>query len=1119
MEQLINQVLIALNKIGAKFCNYAAGTFVQSSILIMLLLIIDLVLQRRVRAIFRYYVWLLVFVKLILPPSFSLPTGIGYWWSGHLAVETPIVQQVSNVVQPEPANVAVLKDFAISTEIPQFESSEVIPKTAVQDVPKVSSSSPLTWQAVVFILWLIGVLLFFVLLVQRVFFVRALIAQSSPAKGRSLDMMQRCRRQVGIGYNVGLKLSNNIQSPAVCGLARPIVLIPKALLEKLSLEKLRAVLVHELAHIKRGDLWVNLAQTILQVIYFYNPFVWLANTVVRRIREQAVDEMVLVALGAEAKSYGSTLIDIAEMAFWRTNLSLRLISVAESKKSLHRRIKHMLNRPIPTSAKLSVAGAFAVIIVGAMLLPMAGAASKEKEKPRFMAALPNSITVELVGVCEHPIEGKKWWRPDGELLEKAPYASRKGEAISNKNEELNRLAELAVRVSRANLQDMGLRCKIPGATRTSINSGIEQDASGTLKSIACEISKLISRGEVHIGVAADSWQTIATQRSNLDKLVEDKVEGGFVTWDVPSEEEGNAVIKVAHLFGEYDCRIVAEDRNGNILKACGSSGGGADALRTIKYTFPVNLSGISKFLFQTRTYQWIAFKDISLQPGLKTDVQIEIEGASEVSDEDKMASENLAAEGWALWRQRKLAEAEKVFEKAVLKDTTNANAWNGLGWSQQNQGKSLNAKVSFEKCLQIQPKHAAALNGLGWIAKAQGKTDEAIGRWKKAIEAAPTATAALNGLATTYMELKDYDKAEKYYKMWLKVEPDNANAKAGLEKAKLTKTNGQAERKEQSNSILPKEVQPSEKIRSGRFKSVVNETEAELIKQMGDVTEALIQAFNEGDISTTLSYYTEDGMSLPDQHEAAMGKGALHKLQLEARDEKAKIHSIRGVEQQVWICGDFIFEAGRCMLSFKSPKLRFLLSDWRKYLTIWTRQTDGSLKIKLDCWNLDVIPIAESTSDSVDPVVIVVPNEISSSLSSDDSMAVIYKQIKQNEANFHKAFVECDDKAAVQFYADDAVLIPWRYDIVRGKAAIIKYIRKSMDESPLVDMTQHVVHVEGNNQMLFAVNLFSWTFKDKSSAKDVTFSGKGVHVWKRCQNDSWKILLDLYNVSVPVPEK
>ncbi|MHC4467567.1 MAG: right-handed parallel beta-helix repeat-containing protein, partial [Planctomycetota bacterium] len=155
-----------------------------------------------------------------------------------------------------------------------------------------------------------------------------------------------------------------------------------------------------------------------------------------------------------------------------------------------------------------------------------------------------------------------------------------------------------------------------------------------------------------------------------------------------------------------------------------------------------------------------------------------------VSDADKRASEELSSSGWKLWGQRKLAEAEEQFKKAVEKNPANANAWNGLGWSQTNQEKVENATLSFEKCLEIEPKHSAALNGLGWIAKGKGEVDEAIGYWEKAVQALPSATAALNGLGQTYMELEQYDKAAKYYQMWLNVEPDNTNAKTGLEKAK-----------------------------------------------------------------------------------------------------------------------------------------------------------------------------------------------------------------------------------------------------------------------------------------------------------------------------------------------
>ena len=154
---------------------------------------------------------------------------------------------------------------------------------------------------------------------------------------------------------------------------------------------------------------------------------------------------------------------------------------------------------------------------------------------------------------------------------------------------------------------------------------------------------------------------------------------------------------------------------------------------------------------------------------------------------DRRRAEALAAEGWRLWNQRKLAEAEVKFEEAVLTAPTLADAWNGLGWAKQNQGKHENARHAFQRCLKIQPDHAGALNGMGWIAKIKGDTKAAIAYWKQAVEALPSATAALNGLTMTLVELGRHDEAIAYYEKWLAAEPGNAQAKAGLAKVRQAK--------------------------------------------------------------------------------------------------------------------------------------------------------------------------------------------------------------------------------------------------------------------------------------------------------------------------------------------
>jgi len=381
MIEIINDCLSSLNRLGSAFCTYAEGAFVQSALLVLLLFAIDLLLRKRVRAVVRYCLWLLVLVKLILPSTLALPTGIGYWLGDRLPVRS--------LVSERPANAGGF-DMAAQHRLERSEPSggvSLVPPAASADEPDIPVTpavlrvTPITWQGLVLLFWLAGVLAFVALLAQRVRFVKGLVAASIPAEGALLGMLDQCRRQMGVRRRVGLKMSDAVPSPAVCGLLRPIVLMPTSLVEKLSPAGLRAALIHELAHIKRADLWVNALQTFLQVIYFYNPFVWFANAMIRRTCEQAVDETVLVTLGGQARDYSNTLIDIGEMAFWKADFGLRLVGVAESKQALQGRIKHMLTRPIPKSARIGALGTIAILIVAAALLPMARAEKSSEKAP------------------------------------------------------------------------------------------------------------------------------------------------------------------------------------------------------------------------------------------------------------------------------------------------------------------------------------------------------------------------------------------------------------------------------------------------------------------------------------------------------------------------------------------------------------------------------------------------------------------------------------------------------------------------------------------------------------------------------------------------------------------
>ena len=150
--------------------------------------------------------------------------------------------------------------------------------------------------------------------------------------------------------------------------------------------------------------------------------------------------------------------------------------------------------------------------------------------------------------------------------------------------------------------------------------------------------------------------------------------------------------------------------------------------------------------------------------------------------------DNLMGEAWQLFRTQTNAEAQAKFEIIVQQRPALASAYQGLAWAQLNGGKKLNAVKTFEKCLSLDPKNAAALNGLGWIAYTDKKYDEAISLWDRGVTVSNgSATACLAGLTRVYMEQKDYDQAIKYYNVWLKVNPADAQARDGLNKATQAK--------------------------------------------------------------------------------------------------------------------------------------------------------------------------------------------------------------------------------------------------------------------------------------------------------------------------------------------
>ena len=177
-----------------------------------------------------------------------------------------------------------------------------------------------------------------------------------------------------------LKIVDGQLSPAVCGLFNPVILLPRTLVEKLSAGQLRAVLLHELFHLRRKDVWVNCAQALLQIVYWWHPLLWLANARIRRVREEAVDDAVMLALRDEAEDYAPTLLEVARLAFRRPRLSLGLVGIMESRSALRQRIERLVNFRAPRKAGLTFVSLCGIFVFSAVALPMGEAPSSAERQ-------------------------------------------------------------------------------------------------------------------------------------------------------------------------------------------------------------------------------------------------------------------------------------------------------------------------------------------------------------------------------------------------------------------------------------------------------------------------------------------------------------------------------------------------------------------------------------------------------------------------------------------------------------------------------------------------------------------------------------------------------------------
>jgi beta-lactamase regulating signal transducer with metallopeptidase domain/HEAT repeat protein len=339
--------------------------------------LLALVAAWRRRPALAHGLWLLVLIKLVTPPIFHLESAWGISRQKApiaIAIEEPISAVTPVHRATEPAT-------AIRRESPAVKATPLLHAPGGGEVQSVSTplrrEIPMGW--IVCGVWVIGSVVYALGVGWRVRRFCGLLKQTAPAGGEVRRMVADVGAAMGVTRAVEVCVVAPVASPMVLWLGRALVVMPREVVERLSIAQQRAIVAHELAHLRRGDHWVRWIETAAMCLLWWHPLLWLARWGLHEAEEQCCDAWVVAMLPAEGRRvYADALVDVLEMTCAAPALPVGASGLGRM-THLKRRITMILDR---TPAKsLSFPGKVAMALLAAALLPLALVRADAPAKP------------------------------------------------------------------------------------------------------------------------------------------------------------------------------------------------------------------------------------------------------------------------------------------------------------------------------------------------------------------------------------------------------------------------------------------------------------------------------------------------------------------------------------------------------------------------------------------------------------------------------------------------------------------------------------------------------------------------------------------------------------------
>jgi bla regulator protein BlaR1 len=370
------------NDVVVKVVEWLMATSWQACLLTGLIVSVQWLFRGVLSARWRYMLWLLLVIRLLVPSLPESPTSVYRY-----VPTSPIRETVA-----EERALIFLTDAKSAS--PSARPSFGVPSSAQV-------------KEIVFKIWSAGVLVLFAMFVWRnVVFHRLISRCGKPADSSVCELARSIAIDMKMYRSISIIEITGLDNPAVTGLLDYKLLLPKGMAQKVSGKTLEMIFRHELAHLKRGDLWINFLTSILQVFHWFNPIIWWAFARMRDDRELATDALALSFSKSAGEVYGNTLLELASGSPSRISLSPS-VGILENHRQMLRRIEQIALLKHNAYAWSSL-GAVLLLILGLLALtktparavtPVSVSQSEAKSPPVYVWF--NKIGIGFFGPIRH----------------------------------------------------------------------------------------------------------------------------------------------------------------------------------------------------------------------------------------------------------------------------------------------------------------------------------------------------------------------------------------------------------------------------------------------------------------------------------------------------------------------------------------------------------------------------------------------------------------------------------------------------------------------------------------------------------------------------------------------